>query len=112
MTPDAGNVGRWRTPLIVLVAGSLIAIVGFGTRSVFGLFLAPMTEARGWSREAFGFAMALQTLTVGLLMPAAAAAADKFGPVRVIGAGSVFYATGVWVMTLVEAPLALSLIHI
>lgn len=105
MTRQAGNVVRWRTPLVVLVAGSLIAIVGFGTRSVFGLFLAPMTEARGWSREAFGFAMALQTLTVGLLMPAAAAAADKFGPVRVIGVGSVFYATGIWVMTLVEAPL-------
>lgn len=95
---------RWQTPLLVVAAGLCIATIGMGTRSVFGLFLPPMTEARGWSREAFGFAMALQNLTVGLLMPVAASAADRFGPVRVIAGGTCLYAFGIWLMTLVESP--------
>ena len=45
---------NWRTPLIVLIAGCLISMTGFGIRSGFGLFLEPMTSANGWSRETFG----------------------------------------------------------
>ena len=48
----------WRTPLVIILAGCLIAMVGFGVRSIFGLFLEPMTVARGWDRETFALAMA------------------------------------------------------
>lgn len=109
-TQAPNGLARWQTPLLVIAAGALIAIIGFGTRSVFGLFLPPMTEARGWSRDAFSIAMATQQLTYGLVLPLAAASADRFGPVRVIVAGSLVYALGVWLMTMVEASVVFLLV--
>jgi len=88
----------WRTPLVILVAGCLIAIIGFGARSVFGLFLEPMTVAKGWNRETFALAMAIQNLLWGIALPFAGAIADRIGPVRVIAGGAVVYALGIWGM--------------
>ncbi len=93
---------RWRTPIIVIVAGCLIAAVGFGARSALGLFLEPMTQDRGWSRETFGLALALQNLFWGLGLPVAGALADKLGATRVIMAGSVVYAVGLYLMGTAE----------
>ena len=88
----------WRTPLVILVVGCLIAIIGFGVRSVFGLFLEPMTVAKGWNRETFALAMAIQNLLWGIALPFAGAIADRIGPVRVIAGGAVVYALGIWGM--------------
>ena len=90
----------WRSPFVVILAGCLIAMIGFGTRSIFGFFLGPMTEANNWSREAFSLAMALQNLLWGLTVPIASAIADKYGPMRVLMLGSVFYALGIFGMTI------------
>ncbi|GHD45376.1 MFS transporter [Thalassobaculum fulvum] len=86
----------WRTPLVVILAGCLIAMVGFGIRSVFGLFLEPMTVAHGWDRSTFGLAMAIQNLLWGVGVPIAGMIADRYGPSRVLAAGAVVYAVGVW----------------
>ena len=99
----------WRTPLVVLAAGCLIAMVGFGVRSVFGLFLEPMTVTRGWDRETFALAMALQNLLWGAALPIAGALADRYGPPRVLAFGAVVYAAGVWGMAEAESSLALHL---
>ncbi|MDE2898936.1 MAG: MFS transporter, partial [Chloroflexota bacterium] len=104
------GLARWQTPLLVIAACALIAVIGFGTRSVFGLFLPPMTEARGWSRDAFSLAMATQQLTFGVVLPLAAASSDRFGPVRVMVAGAVAYALGLWFMTQVESSLVFLLV--
>jgi hypothetical protein len=32
----------WQTPLVILVCGCLISLIGFGARSSLGLFLTPM----------------------------------------------------------------------
>ena len=88
----------WRTPVIVIIAGCVIATVGFGIRSVFGLFLAPMTLDQGWSRETFALALAIQNLMWGIGMPVAGAIADRYGPRYVLGAGTVIYALGTWGM--------------
>lgn len=88
----------WRTPLVVLIAGCLISMTGFGLRSSFGLFLEPMTVAQSWSRETFGLAMALQNLLWGIALPFAGALSDRHGSIKVIIAGGILYAAGVWGM--------------
>ena len=101
------TASRWRTPLAVLIAGCLISMTGFGIRSSFGLFLEPMTVDQGWSRETFALAMALQNLLWGIGLPFAGAIADKHGTVKVIVAGAVMYALGVWGMAHADSGLAL-----
>lgn len=103
-----GNKDRtWRRPIVIIIAGCLIAMVGFGARSVLGLFLEPMTVDRGWDRETFALALAIQNLMWGLCMPIAGALADRHGPVRVITVGALIYATGLLGMAEVTSPLAL-----
>ncbi len=99
----------WRTPLIVIMAGCLIAAVGFGLRSTFGLFLNPMTVDQGWSRETFALALAIQNLLWGAGVPVAGALADRFGPPRMLAIGAVIYGLGVWGMAEAESGLALHL---
>jgi MFS family permease len=103
------RASAWRTPLVVIVAACLIAMLGFGIRAIFGLFLEPMTVARGWDRETFALAMAIQNLLWGLALPIAGAIADRFGPARVLAFGAVLYALGVWGMAEAESGLALHL---
>ena len=98
----------WRKPELVLVAGCLIALIGFGARSSLGLFLEPMTFERGWSRETFGFALALQNLFWGIGLPLAGALADKYGSTRVIIFGAIVYSLGLCGMRIVEAPMLLN----
>src|SRR5256885_5606639 len=52
----------------------------------------------GWGRETFSFAIALQNLVCGLAMPFAGAIADRFGAARVLIAGGLAYAVGLWMM--------------
>ena len=99
----------WRSALIVIIAGCAISTVGFGIRSVFGLFLEPMTMARDWPRETFALALALQNLLWGVALPFAGAMADRAGPVRVIMLGAVIYCVGVWGMSVSESGFALYL---
>ena len=84
----------WRTPLVILICGCLIALVGFGPRSTLGLFLTPMSAANGWGRDVFALALALQMLLWGMAQPFVGAIADRFGAVRVMWLGAVLYAAG------------------
>ena len=93
----------------MILAACLIAMIGFGVRASFGLFLEPMTGTRGWDRETFALAMALQNLLWGLGVPVAGALADKYGPARVIAFGAVLYALGIWGMQVSDAPFYLHL---
>ncbi|MGF1611717.1 MAG: MFS transporter [Kiloniellales bacterium] len=99
----------WRTPLVVILTACLIAMVGFGVRAIFGLFLEPMTVARGWDRETFALAMAIQNLLWGIGLPIAGALSDRYGPRWVLAAGAVIYGLGVWGMAGAESGLALHL---
>jgi MFS family permease len=76
----------------IIACGCLIAVISFGPRSAVGLFLAPMTEARGWSREAISLAVAIQNLLWGAGQPFAGMLADRYGTARVIAGGAVLYA--------------------
>jgi len=99
----------WRTPLLIITAGCLISVIGFGVRSSLGLFLEPMTLAREWPRETFSLAMAIQNLFWGIGLPFAGALADKFGSQRVIAAGAVAYFLGLYGMSLATSDAVLYL---
>ena len=99
----------WRTPTAIIIAGCIIAMVAFGVRSSFGLFLSPMTQAQAWTRQDFSFALAIQNLMWGVGAVLASALADRFGPSRVLAAGAVLYGLGVWGMANATTPTLLHL---
>ena len=99
----------WRTPALIVVAGVLIAILTNGPRTAMGLFLPPMTEANGWSRETFALALALQNIVWGMAQPIAGGFADKYGTSRVIIAGALVYAVSFVIMSQADAPFILHL---
>ena len=84
----------------VLICGAAIVTLSMGIRHGFGLFLQPMTTDRGWSRETFAFALALQNLAWGLAGPVAGMWADRFGAFRVLVVGAVLYAGGLVTMAM------------
>lgn len=90
---------RPAVPLLVLIiAGCIIAAVGNGIRSSFGLFTLPMTGDLGLTREGWGMAMAIQNLAWGIAQPFAGAWADRVGTGRTIAVGLAIYAAGVLTM--------------
>jgi len=103
--PPAGGLKRnWRTPAVIVVCGCLIAMIGFGPRSALGLFLTPMSNAQGWGREVFALSVAMQTLLYGAAQPFSGALADRFGMVRVLIAGALLYAAGLYMMAQATTP--------
>jgi MFS family permease len=92
----------------VLLCGAAIVTLSMGIRHGFGLWLQPMTMDRGWTRETFAFALAIQNLAWGLAGPLAGMLADKYGAFRVLLAGSVLYAGGLVLMGLATSGLALT----
>ena len=94
----------WRTPAVILICGCLISMVGFGPRATLGFFLTPMSAANGWGREVFALSVAIQTLLYGAAQPFSGAIADRFGTVRVIIAGTLLYAAGIFMMAHASTP--------
>lgn len=88
-------IARPAVPLpLVIIAGCIIAAIGFGTRGSFGLFTLPVTEDLGLTREQWGMAMAIQNLVWGLTQPFAGGFADRYGSGRVLAVGGLVYAIG------------------
>jgi len=80
---------------ITLAAVALLAIT-MGTRSVFGLFLSPLNSSTGLGIATISFAVAVSQLTWGVAQPFCGLLVERYGPARVIAAGSLLAAaTGV-----------------
>ena len=79
-------------------------MIGFGPRATLGFFLTPMSTANGWGREVFALSVAIQTLLYGAAQPFSGAIADRFGTVRVIIAGTLLYAAGIFMMAHASTP--------
>src|ERR671917_2407946 len=92
------------SPEMVVLAGCLIALIGFGPRASAGLFQIPMTGEYGWGRDVFGLAIAIQNLLWGVGQPFAGAVADRFGTLRVLCVGALMYAAGLVVMAYATTP--------
>jgi predicted MFS family arabinose efflux permease len=107
--PGSSRLTAWRTPAVIIVAGCLLALLSFGIRASFGLFLAPMSGEFGWGREVFAAAIAVQNLLWGLCQPVAGALADRFGAAKVLTAGALVYAAGLFLMANASTPGVLTL---
>src|SRR5690606_19024790 len=89
---------RARVWMVVAAAGVVMGLAP-GVRHVQGLFLLPVTGTRGWSRELFALALAVQNVVWGLAQPLAGMVADRHGSGRVVASGVVLYVLGLYGMT-------------
>src|ERR1700750_2768873 len=108
LRPASGPTG-WRTPLVIIVCGCAIALLGFGRGESLGFFVQPMSGEFAWGRHVFGLALAVQNLLWGLGQPVAGAIADRFGVLRVMCVGAVWYAGGLLMMRYAATPLSLDI---
>src|SRR5690606_11677148 len=90
---------------VVVLAAGVVMGLALGARPVQGLFLLPITDGRGWSRELFGFALAVQNPAGGLAQPLAGMVADRLGSRRVVVFGLLLYALGLYGMAQAATPL-------
>ena len=88
----------------VLICGAAIVTLSMGIRHGFGLWLQPVTQAQGWTRENFALAIAVQNISWGFFGIFAGMVADKFGAFRVILAGAVCYSLGLIGMAYAPTP--------
>lgn len=93
----------------VLLCGAAIVTLSMGIRHGFGLWLQPITQDQGWTRENFAFAMAIQNLAWGLFGIFAGMAADRFGAFKVLVAGALAYAAGLYGMATSSSPFLFAL---
>ena len=103
-TTDKPTSIGWRTPIVVVISGCLIAMIAFGPRSSLGFFLTPMSQENHWGREVFSMALAIQNLLWGVGQPFAGGIADRFGANRVMVVGAAFYALGLALMAHATTP--------
>src|SRR5574343_771803 len=78
----------------VLACGAAIVTLSMGIRHGFGLWLQPITQAQGWPRETFSFALAVQNLAWGIFGIFGGMLAVVFGCLKVLLRGAVLYALG------------------
>lgn len=93
----------------ILICGGLIVTLSMGIRHGFGLWLQPITQAQGWTREAFAFAIAIQNLAWGVAGIFAGMAADRFGAFKVLLVGAALYALGLVGMAHASTPVMFAL---
>ncbi len=93
----------------VLACGAAIVTLSMGIRHGFGLWLLPITQEMGWTRQQFALALAIQNLSWGLMGIFAGMVADRFGAFRVLIGGAVLYGLGLAGMALSSTPILFAL---
>ncbi len=88
----------------VLACGAAIVTLSMGIRHGFGLWLLPITQEMGWTRQSFALAIAIQNLSWGLIGIFAGMVADRFGAFRVLIGGAALYGLGLAGMALSPTP--------
>ena len=80
----------WATTL----AAAGILMVTMGARQSLGLFVSPLNTSTGLGVASISLALAVAQFTWGAVQPLAGAAADRYGPGRVLFAGLLLLALG------------------
>ncbi|MDR3066449.1 MULTISPECIES: MFS transporter [Comamonas] len=84
----------------ILLCGGAIVTLSMGIRHGFGLWLQPITQEMGWTRESFSLAIAVQNLSWGILGIFVGMLADRIGAFKVLIGGAILYALGLAGMAL------------
>lgn len=98
-----------RSAGVVLTAAIVVLLIALGIRATFGLLMQPMGLDKGFSRETFSLAFAIQNLVWGLGAPLFGALSDKYGSGRTIALGAVLYAIGLVAMAFADSAATLYL---
>ncbi|QXL84915.1 MFS transporter [Comamonas sp. NLF-1-9] len=93
----------------VLLCGGVIVTLSLGIRHGFGLWMLPITQQMGWTRETFALAIAIQNLSWGVLGIFGGMLADRYGAFRVLLGGTLLYAAGLLGMALSSTPFLFAL---
>ncbi len=78
----------------ITLSAAGILMVTMGARQSLGLFLSPLNTSTGLGVASISLAMAIGQFTWGAVQPFAGAAADRYGPARVLFAGLLLLALG------------------
>ena len=89
---------KFKQPIFVLIAGSILLALAFGIRHSFGIFLIPVSEKNLWGREVFAMGLAFQNLMWGIWQPFTGRISDKIGSGVVVFVGSILYSLGLFLM--------------
>lgn len=81
-------------PLAIALAAAALMAITMGSRSSFGLFVAPLNAATGLGLVTISFAVAVNQLLWGLAQPFVGLVAERHGSARVIAAGGLGLAMG------------------
>jgi MFS family permease len=97
----------WRTPFVILLAGTTIVFLSLGARMTFGLWLPDASfDLFGPNQlKILSLSVALQSLFWGIGTPIAGNIADKYGAGRVIAAAGILYSIGLVMMTVSTTPM-------
>lgn len=79
--------------------------LAMGIRHGFGLWLQPITQDMGWTRESFSLAIAIQNLSWGIFGIFVGMIADRIGAFKVLIGGAILYALGLAGMALAPSTL-------
>ncbi len=99
--------GNRKLIVAAILSASLAVMLSSGIRASFGLFLTPITGVLGTGRENLSLAIAINNLVYGL--PLVGILSDRIGPRWVVIAGSILYAIGLILVTLVTTTVGLAL---
>ena len=87
----------------VLAAGFFVLFLATGSRGGFGVFVIPLTEEFGWTREAISRAIAIGWLVNGLTQPFLGRLYDRFGGRMVISASLLVLGSSTVLLSLINS---------
>lgn len=89
------NTAAHPTPYIrTLYVGAFVVLLALGVRATFGLFMPVMGVDKGWGRDVFSLAFAIQNLVWGVSAIFMGMLADRYGSGRTIALGALLYMLG------------------
>ena len=94
---------------VMCLCGVVIVLVAEGLRRGLGLFLIPMSEDVGFSRQYFGLILAVQSIVFGAIQPVIGLVSDRFGAARTLVVAAIVYALGIWLASVATSGIELML---